>query len=327
MSKLYGQKWFGIAPRFNPGEGETIVEPPGEGYGFWAGAPSAIFDYEGGKFYLSYRRRWPLYEGRGGECCVAESEDGVNFKTIWTAKKEDFGANSIEGSSIIRDPSGEWRLYISFEVAKAYDRNPPTWRVSLMQADSPENFRPELERPVMDGPMFGFTFVKDPSVYIMGGEYWAFTSVGIPDQGGGVVEGEDIRQMGRGSSALITSPDGIHFNKARVVLGPSGEDSSMDCFQARITSILYLPPVWSVFYDAARHRADGYDEFCCLAVTRDFVNFSRLSLREPWVKSPHASGCIRYLDALMVEGEIHYFYEYARADRSHELRHNKVVIG
>jgi hypothetical protein len=35
---------------------------------------------------------------------------------------------------------------------------------------------------------------------------------------------------------------------------------------------------------------------------------------------------LRYLDAIVVGGVIHYYYEYARADGSHELRLNRVEV-
>ena len=74
------QKWFGVPPRFDPERGDTVFVAPEEGYGYWAGAPSAAYDPDAGCFYLYYRRRWPLHEGRGAECCIARSDDGVHFE-------------------------------------------------------------------------------------------------------------------------------------------------------------------------------------------------------------------------------------------------------
>ena len=63
-------------------------------------------------------------------------------ENISPATKEDFGANSIEKSCLLRDPGGKWRLYISYEVGRAYDRNPPDggggpnhWEVWLRDPD------------------------------------------------------------------------------------------------------------------------------------------------------------------------------------------------
>jgi len=72
-------KQFGILPLVDPGEGTTVIEPPG-GAGYWVGQCSAIFDPEGGMFYIYYRTRKPISEGRGGLCSVVRSADGVNFE-------------------------------------------------------------------------------------------------------------------------------------------------------------------------------------------------------------------------------------------------------
>jgi hypothetical protein len=321
-----GDKCYGVAPRFDPEAGETIAEPPGSGYGFWAGAPSALHDPDTGQFFVYYRVRQPLTQGRGGECRVAASKDGRNFETIWTGRKEDFGANSIEKGCLMRDPaSGKWRLYLSYEVGRAYDRNPPTWRIDLLEADSPAEFNPAESRPVLDAPMYGFTFVKDPTVVVVGGEYLLYASVGLPEQHLPVDAEGITRTRGRGWAALHRSHDGVNFPNAQIVMAPRGH--GWDAFNVRITSVCYFPPVWLAFYDGGTHRADSYDEFCGLASSQDLIHFRSLSESAPWVKSPHASGSIRYLDALLVGDTMHYFYEYTRADKAHELRHSAVSLG
>jgi len=319
-----GSKRYGTPPRFDPEQGETVIEPLGKEYGFWAGAPSAAYDPESETFYLYYRLRTPLHSGRGGECRVAASRDGVNFETVWTGKKEEFGANSIEKGSLIQDPSGRWRLYLSYEVGTAYDRNPPTWRVDLMEADSPADFDPALSRPVLDGPMYGFTFIKDPTVIVVGGEYHAYANVGLPQQHDEPDEQGIIRTRGRGWTSLHRSADGVTFPTGQLVMRPAQQ--GWDAFQRRMTSICYMAPLWVAFYDGATNRADSYDEFCGLATSFDLVNFHFSQAPGPWVRSPHASGSIRYLNALVVGDTVHYYYEYARADRAHELRHNAIKL-
>lgn len=73
-------KQFGILPLVDPGEGTTVIEPPGAGAGYWVGGCSANFGPEGGMFHLYYRTRKPISEGRGGLCSVVRSADGVNFE-------------------------------------------------------------------------------------------------------------------------------------------------------------------------------------------------------------------------------------------------------
>lgn len=319
-----GDRCYGVAPRFDPEQGTTIAEPPGSGYGYWAGAPSAAYDRQSGLFYVYYRVRQPLTMGRGGECRVAAGKPGERFETVWSATKDAFGANSIEKGCLLRDPSGKWRMYLSYEVGRAYDRNPPSWRVDLMEADSPGEFNPLESRPVADGPMYGFTFVKDPTMIVVGGEYHMYASVGLAQQHEPAEEGI-IRTRGRGWASLHRSTDGVNFPTAQIVMSP--RQQGWDAFNVRITSVCYLPPGWLAFYDGATHRADSYDEFCGLATSQDLVNFRPVSPHTPWVSSPHASHSIRYLDALVVEDTMHYFYEYTRPDKSHELRHSAVPLG
>jgi hypothetical protein len=317
-----GGKVFGHLPPFDPDGGDVIVEPPGSGYGYWAGAPSALFDNESCAFYLCYRRRWPLGGRRGGECAIARSEDGVHFQEIWKAQREQFGANSIEKSAIFRDPSGEWRLYVSSDIAEAYDRNPPTWRIDLMQADDPAKFDPLTRRVVLDAPMFGFSHVKDPTVNLIGNEYFVYTSVGRLQQYQHPDAQGVIRPAGRGMIALHRSPDGVYFPTAEVIMEPN----AVDTMNVRASSVVYVAPLWYLIYDGGPTRADSYDEFTRLAAGFDPLHFSPVSGRVPWVASSHASGSIRYVDAIRVEGTIHYYYEYARADRAHELRHVAVAL-
>ena len=133
----FSQRYFGVPPKFDPNQGKTVLQPEGKGYGYWVGGHNVIYDPQEGKFYLYYRLRKPLGRGRGGRCRIAESEDGVVFKDIWEASKDQIDAESIEVGSLIRDPeSGLWRLYLS------YQPHGRPWRVDLLEADHPRNFDP-----------------------------------------------------------------------------------------------------------------------------------------------------------------------------------------
>ena len=59
-----GDKCYAVPSRFDPEQDTTLAKPPGCGYGHWAGAPSAAFDASLGRFYVYYRVRRPLSEGR-----------------------------------------------------------------------------------------------------------------------------------------------------------------------------------------------------------------------------------------------------------------------
>jgi hypothetical protein len=325
-SLFTGTLAYATPPRFDPADGRAILEPPGKGYGYWAGAPSAVYDPEQDRFYTYYRLRSPRTMGRGGECGIAVSDNGEAFTSIWTARKADFDANSIEKGCLIRDPhTGRWRLYLSYEVGQSYDRNPATWRIDLIEADSPEAFDPLDARPVLDGSMFGHTFVKDPVVIVVGGEYHLFASVGFPAKPSEPDQNGVLRTRGRGWTALFRSHDGVNFARAKTVLEPPGQ--GWDAFQRRMTSVVFLPPVWVGFYDGATHRADSYDEFCGVATSFDLETWRCSAAPQPWVVSPYGTGSIRYLSALAVRDQMHYFYEYTRPDRGHELRHSVVPLG
>src|SRR5664279_964053 len=78
-------------------EAETVVAPPGDGEGFWAGGPSAV--WSAGAFWLAYRLRRPIDQGRGYANVVARSDDGVRFESVATLTSVEFGAALIDGTA------------------------------------------------------------------------------------------------------------------------------------------------------------------------------------------------------------------------------------
>src|SRR6266516_5173543 len=87
-------------------EGAVVVaEPPGDGPGYWAGAPSAVL--ADGVYYLAYRLRRPIGKGRGFATVVARAEDGERFEPLLVVDKDEFGAESTTSSGSNRSPSSE----------------------------------------------------------------------------------------------------------------------------------------------------------------------------------------------------------------------------
>ena len=84
---------------------------PAAGAGNWTGAASAVL--VDGEFWLAYRVRRPLHEGRGVSVVVARSTDGVLFEPVTEVFRDQFGAESFERPVILRRPDGGWRLYVS----------------------------------------------------------------------------------------------------------------------------------------------------------------------------------------------------------------------
>ncbi len=314
-----GRRWFAPVPRFDPSEGTTVLEPPGDGAGYWVGAPSILYDAEetGGTYYLYHRLRRPRGQGRGYVCRVSRSSDGVSFETIWEASKEQFDSPSVERACLVRTPEGSYRLYLSL-----VDGADGKWKVDLLEARSPADFRPQERRRVLDPDPLGLAGVKDPYLMLFGGLYWALLSYApIPgSDASGLHATGDAYATGKTSShtGLATSADGVGFDWQGDVLSPVPD--RWDAYAARIGSVVPAGNCFLAFYDGGASVEENYEEKCGLAVSFDLVTFHRVSVGEPWLTSPEGSGSLRYLDAIVVGDEVRCYYEYARADGSHELR-------
>ena len=122
----------------------VAVEPPGCGAGNWAGAPSAVL--VDGIYYLAYRVRAPLGQGRGLATVLARSADGVRFETIAEVTKDRFGAESLERPALVHTPDGRWRLYVSCATPGSKH-----WWVDVLEADRPEELATAPRRTVLPG--------------------------------------------------------------------------------------------------------------------------------------------------------------------------------
>jgi len=316
---------FATPPLFKPEDGITIIEPTGNEAGFWAGACSALMDSDTGKFYLYYRMRQPR-PVRGGHCFIAESDDGVRFRTIWHATREDFDSTSIEKSSLLKTPDGKWRLYISY-VDPADGR----WRTDVMQADRPDSFTPGARQKVFTAADIPAEGVKDPYAFLLAGRWYLLLSYAPTP---GVLSDEERTEMhatsdvyntgiAKSSSGIAVSSDGVEFEWLGDVFAP--RDRGWDSYASRLGSMLYMPPAFIGFYDGSADVSENYEERTGLAVSLDLRTWDRVTTDGPALISPHASGSLRYLDPVDLGGEVYYYYEYARADGSHELRLNQVA--
>jgi hypothetical protein len=316
-------RYFADVPIFDPSTGVVIAEPPGSGPGYWAGAPAVIFDADRGKFYLYYRLRWPRGAGRfdrGGECRIAESTDGVNFKVIWRATKDQFPTLSVERGCIVKTPEGKYRLYIGL-IDTADNR----WKIDMMEADDPSKFDPSDRIEVLTADMTNGEGVKDPYIIKIGSSYWMYFSYApkpesiSPEEEKQLHATADVFMTGYVSSltGLAISQDGINFHWNGIVLG-SGK--TWDRWCSRLTTIIPTPPFFTAYYDGAGSVEENYEEKTAIAITFDLRNFERLSLDGPALLSPYASGSIRYVEAIRVKDKIYFYYEFARSDGSHELR-------
>ena len=111
-----------------------VVDAPGAGPGWWAGGPSAVFDGE--TWWLAYRLRRPVDDGRGVANVVAASTDGVRFEPVCTLERDAFDTDSLERPALVRRPDGGWRLYVSCSTPGTKH-----WRVDAIDADTPAELR------------------------------------------------------------------------------------------------------------------------------------------------------------------------------------------
>lgn len=314
----FGRRWFGAVPLFDPEAGTVVGEAPGSGPGYWAGACSALYDDDVRKFYLYYRLRKPRELGRGYECRIAESTDGIRFTDIWSATREQFGSPSVERSCIFKSPEGLFRLYVGY-----VDGEDGRWRIDVMEADSITGFDPAARRKLLTAADAGVEGVKDPYVLLLGRMYYMIVSYAAATSGE-MASAEQMHGTGdayntglvKSCTGLATSGDGLNFEWQGCVLDTG---KSWDAYETRITSVVYSPPVFNTFYDGAANVEGNYEERTGLAVSFDLRSFERITPDGPAIVSPHASGSLRYIDALQLRDRIFYYYEMARRDGAHDL--------
>jgi hypothetical protein len=323
-AEALGGRAFGRLPKFDPTLGQTVVEPTGQGSGYWVGAPSVYYDSDERLFYLYHRVREPR-PVRGKECHIAASSDGLHFDTIWTATQEQIGTSSMERSCLTRSEDGLWRLYLSY-VHPGDSR----WRIDLVEADRVEALDVTQRRAVLTADDTASEGVKDPWVATVGPLHYMLASFAtkpesVPAaQRGRLHSTGDVYNTGvsKSSTGLAISEDGLTWHWQGEVFAPSAD--GWDCWASRLGCLVYVPPVWVGFYDGAAGVAENYEERCGMAVTTDLRHFYRASLSGPAITSPHGSGCVRYVDGVHARGGYWFYYEYTRPDGSHELRLSRV---
>ena len=299
---------FPFAEPFDPAAGVTVLTADATGPGNWVGCPSILWDPSRERFLLTYRRRRPRGgppPDRGYECAIAESVDGVRFTDVWTVTKDAFESTSMERFNLQRDAHERYLLYVSYEHP-----DDGRWRIDVLEAEAPEAFDVERRRSVLTPAGAGTDAVKDPYVVPVGPAYYMYVSTFLTRQG-------------PAPTYLATSRDGIRFDWSGEVLGVG---SGWDRYQARLSGVVRSGGLFVGFYDGSASAEEDTEERLGLAVSPDLVSWTRISDEGPWLVSPHASGSLRYLDAIEHEGELWLYYEAARADGSHELRLNRVPV-
>lgn len=276
----------------------TAVPAPGSGPGHWSGAPSAVL--ADGVFHLAYRLRRPVGDGRGYRVEIARSDDGVNFETVSTLARDEFGAASLERPALVRLPDGGWRIYVS--CATPGSRH---WWVEAVDADDPSSFDARRRRTVLPGD--DATGLKDPVVSCAGGRWdmWVCAHpLGVDDE------------ADRMTSRHATSDDGLDWRWSGPVL--AGTTGRWDQRGARVTSA--VPGTPFLFYDGRADASENWEERTGLAMVGE-DGLPRAVVDRPVAESPHATGALRYLTVVPLPGGgSRLYYEAAAPDGAHDIR-------
>lgn len=279
---------------------KVVVEAPGDGAGYWAGAPSAVL--ADGVTYLAYRYRRPVGKGRGFATVVARSEDGERFDTLVELDRDGFEAESLERPALVAVPGGGWRLYVSCATPGTLH-----WRVDLVEADHPGEFTSSRRTTVLAGDKA--TALKDPVVLWRDGIWHMWVCVH---------EIEVASEADRMFSVYATSADGFDWNWQGPAL--AGRPGTWDARGARITSVLLEGSDVVAYYDGRADAGQNWEEHTGIATGPGPGRFVADG-DEPAAVSPHAGGGLRYLSLVQLPGGgFRLYYEATRDDGAHDLR-------
>jgi len=310
---------------FDPTKGTVVREPPGEGPGYWAGAPGVTYCGKLNRFYMVYRLRRPrgVEPDRGAEIRIATSRDGIMFDDIWSGTKDLLGTTSIERCALVYLPDGRWRLYPSY-VDPADGR----WMIGLVEADAPDAFDLRTTRPVLTAAQIATEGVKDPFIFCVAGLYHMVVShatvatAAAPEELHGTHDAYNTGLI-LSSSGLATSTDGVDWQWEREILRPN--PGGWDAYASRIGTVWYREPVWLALYDGSADVSQNYEERCGLAYSFDLRKFQRVTRNGPLFQPPETMGALRYFDVLALPDVTYLYYEMARPDGSHDLRVHRMV--
>lgn len=329
-----GAKVFGgLNPfLFRPEDGEIVLQPEHDGQGYWVGAPGVLWDSVENCWWLTYRRRRPRGEDpdglgdRGYVGRVARSTDGLHFEDVWEVGRRAWHTPSMERFSLVRDGNA-YRLYVSY-VDSADNR----WRIDLLEAPHPTRFDASALQHVLSADAVHSAAgeriegVKDPWVFRVGATWYMLVSYAVAHPGRSeererLHQTADVYTTGliTAPTALATSSDGRRWQwKGRIL--DTGPPHAWDSYQARLNSVVPLAGFWLGFYDGAESERENYEEHCGLAMSMDLRQWTRLTPDQPAIVTPHGSRSVRYVEAVLHDGALHCYYEYARADGAHDLR-------
>ena len=270
--------------------GDVVFAPaPGAGPGHWLGAPSAVFD--GNWWWLAYRVRRPLDEGRGIANIVARSRDASSWETVATVTSDGFGAASLERPALVRRPDGAWRLYVSCATVGSKH-----WWVEALDAADPSGLADGERAMVLPGD--AAEAWKDPVVW-HDGQQWQMWACRHPLDGG-----DDAAD--RMSSHRAVSSDGLVWHWSGQVLTPTA--GTWDQRGTRVSTAYR----GGVFYDGRASAAENWYERTGFATASPLVPTDGPVGR--------AGAALRYLSVVEGPEGVRLFWEATRSDGAHDLR-------
>ncbi|SHG48025.1 hypothetical protein SAMN05443575_2060 [Jatrophihabitans endophyticus] len=273
----------------------TVIEPPGDGVGFWAGGPSAV--WQDGSFYLAYRLRRPVTEGRGYANVVARSADGETFETVATVTSEQFDSASLERPALVPLADGGWRLYVSCST-----ENSKHWWVEAIESDELATLADGKRTVVLPGD--DATAWKDVVVRRSGPE-WQMWACRHPLDGG-----DD--HADRMTSVYLTSDDGLQWQERGTALGPTPD--TWDARGTRITSVVRTGDGWLAFYDGRASAAENWFERTGVALGTGPDAFATSA-----GPTPHGR-TVRYVSLAESPLGTRFYWEASRSDGANDLR-------
>ncbi len=278
----------------------VAVEAPGEGPGYWAGAPSVALDRDG-IYWLAYRLRRPIGVGRGYANVVARSTDGERFQTVLVLERDDFGCDSLERPALVVRNDGGWRLYVSCATPGTKH-----WRVDALDAEDPSQFVPGSARTVLPGN--ASVGVKDPVVKLIDGHWHLWLCCHPLDRP------DDTDRM---TTHYGTSADGLAWTMHGEAL--AGTPGRWDQRGARVADIVHDGREWRAYYDGRADKAANAEEHTGLAAGDSPGRL--VAGPERFGSGDGRHGSLRYVSALALpDGGTRLYYETSRRDGAHDLR-------
>ena len=287
-----------ISAALTEGPATVVVPPPGSGAGFWAGGPSVVHD--DGAFYLAYRLRRPVDQGRGYANVVARSTDGLAFETVATVLATSFECASLERPALVRRADGGWRLYVSCSTPGSKH-----WWVEAVDT-SPGGEPAELVhgRRTVVMPGDASSAWKDVVVTRDGERWLMWACEHLLDRG------DD--EADRMRSVFLTSDDGLTWASSGPALTPTS--GTWDARGARITSAWETDGKWIVSYDGRASAAENWYERTGFAVGAGPADFSPVA--GPFDRRGRT---LRYVTVAALETGLRLYYEAGREDGANEL--------